>query len=400
MNHNRISTAVIGTVLAAGLSACASSNGNSSGDTSPDAGSEAFTKKACDVVDLATKGPVTSTAPSATEISADNIVAGAEWSGPDPAADRVAPPSGTKTIAVPVVTAASGSLMAYADGFDDAAQTLGWTTKVIDGKGTPAGFSGAFATALGMNPDALASDGIPNTFVGDYVAQAKERGLPTVLFGQSQDEKTPEQFDAVVPYPSIFQAVLQAYYVVCDSRGTAKVVYSWDPGYPVFVDALAASTAILKQCSGCEVLEVHDRDTATASDPTKYAADTTALLQKWKGKLGYLLTPYGLNIAAAATAVQSSGQEVKLLTMVGDESSRALVRQGLVEADVATADNWLGWAAMDQLLRVMAGKQPLPESRIGLPEMLITHDNAPAEGADIDWPTDYTSMYKKTWGLE
>lgn len=400
MDRNRISVAAVAAVLAAGLVACGRSGQSGANTSNADAASQALTAKACKLVEMATEGPVTSTASAAKDISIDNIVPGSEWRGPTRKSDAVNPPPGAKKVAIPIVTQASGSLVAYADGFTEAAKALGWTTKIVDGKGTPAGFSAAFTTALAMNPDAIASDAIPNTFVGPYLAQAKDRGLPTVLFGQSSDKGTAEQFDAVVPYPAVFQAALQAYYLICHSKGTAKVVYSWDPGYPVFKDALATSLAILKQCTSCEVLEVHDRDTATASDPTKYSADTTSLLQKWRGKVDYLLTPYGLNIAAAATAVQSSGLDVKLLTMVGDESSRALVSQGLVEADIATADKWLGWAAMDQLLRVMAGQKPLPEARIGLPEMIVTKTNAPAEGNDIDWPTDYAGMYKQTWGLE
>jgi ribose transport system substrate-binding protein len=320
-----------------------------------------------------------------------------QWEGPTRAQNPVNPPKGILKIAMPIVTMTSADSLQTADGFIAGAKSLDWKTNLIDGQGTPQGFSNAFATALAEKPNAIADITIPDTYVGPYILQTKQKKIPTVVISQSTDPKASEHFDVDVPYPGNFQAVLQAYYVICQSNGTAQVAYTWDPGYPSLVSELAVSMAIMKMCTGCKVLTVHYHDTATAENPNEYATDTSALLQKYGNNLQYLLTPYGVDLQSAAEAVKTSGFDTKLLTLNGDPSSIALVHQGLVEADVATSNGWLGMAGFDQLLRVMAGQQPLSEGKEGLPERLITQSSYPPGGV-VTWPVNYAHNYELVWG--
>jgi hypothetical protein len=62
---------------------------------------------------------------------------------------------------------------------------------------------------------------------------------------------------------------------------------------------------------------------------------------------------------------------------------------------------WAGWAAMDNIVRALAGKPTLGIAEQGLPVALYTQETTPesADSEDIAGLPDYAAKYEEAWGV-
>jgi ribose transport system substrate-binding protein len=101
-----------------------------------------------------------------------------------------------------------------------------------------------------------------------------------------------------------------------------------------------------------------------------------------------------------AQAIQSAGR-TKTLALVGTEGyapNIALIRgQNGEAADTPFDSNWLGWGAVDTVLRLLDHK-PAGYEGMGVQVIDPTHD-LPAAGQSYSAPVNYQELYKKAWGV-
>jgi ribose transport system substrate-binding protein len=322
----------------------------------------------------------------------DNIFSDTKWHGPTTAPS---PPTGKKLVIIPVVN--GGEPLLAAQGVEDAAKALGWTTTVIAGQGTPSSYQTAFQSALADKPDAIVLVSIPESQVGNYIPQARKAGIKMVE-ADGYPPSSGEKYDAYVTDMSGITGKVEAWYAIAKSNGTAQAVMFWDPSALSLAAGLAGAKAEFAKCSGCKVLQSFLVDSSEGANPTKESADVSSLLQKYGDKLQYLLTAYGFGLQSVATTVGSCNCSTQVLTKNGEQASLQLVKQGLVQVDSGTNSTWIGWAAVDQLIRVFAGQKPLGPFSEGLPLHIFTKSNLPPNNLWVP-AIDFKAKYKKIWGL-
>ncbi|MFB6395601.1 substrate-binding domain-containing protein [Polymorphospora lycopeni] len=366
--------------------------GDGGDSAAPGPVNDAYTEQAATLVEAGTDGLLFFEGNEA-DLTLDKIKVYQDWSGPT---ESVKPVPGAKLDII--VCRIGTSCEEVGKKAQSIAQSLGWTANIHDGQGNPEGFQKAFATAAANKPSAVITVAIPENQVADGIAELQKQNIPVV--GVSAiDEGGAVGYDANVSSRETFQAVLEVAKAVADSKGTAKAVFLWDVGYPHLVEALEASKRVLAGCTGCQLLEVRERTLAQAVDPIEMQNITTSLLQKHGNDLQYIFTPYGNGVESIIAALKAAGRDdVKVLSKNAEPERLGSVATGDQFADFGAVRGWNAYAAIDQVVRLLAGQEPLPDAEQGIPATIFVKDNAPADGV-VDWDSyvDYAQRYEQMW---
>jgi ribose transport system substrate-binding protein len=380
---------------------CGSDDSASGGGTDTAAsGQEAKTvASAKAVVDAGVKGLVAAKDPSTPELQLDPLSDFApvtKWTGPT---EPVKAPANKNVQVISCATVAP-ACRDLANGAVHAAQALGWKASYLDGKASIKGYTEAFQTALNRNPDAIVTVALPESQLQTYIARAHAKNIPVVGVTVTPEKiSNPKgHYDSYVTFREDSNALLEATWVINDSKGAAKVAFLWDRGYPFLVNQLNAARAVLKRCAGCKVEEVAYREFATAGDPVKTQQLATSLLQRHPD-VEYVLLPYGVNAQSVALAAKTLGRNVKVVSKNADATNVRLVHSGVLAAEVGSSTEWSGWGAIDDVVRLLNGQKPLGIAAHNVPLHYFVKSNAPASGTyDYTKFFDFKSEYLKLWG--
>ena len=388
----RLTSALIG-LAGLLLTASACGGGDGSGDSAA-AGpvNDAYTQQAAELIKTGTNGMLYFEG-AEKDITLDKIKAYKDWSGPT---QSVKPAAGAK---IDVIVCNIGtSCEEVGKKVQSIAQGLGWTAEILDGQGSPEGFQKAFSTAAANKPDAVITIAIPENQVADGIAELHKSSIPVVGVS-AVAEGGAESFDAHVSSRETFQAVLEVTKAIADSGGKAKAVFLWDVGYPHLVEALDTSRKVFEGCTGCQLLEVRERTLKQALDPIEMQNITTSLLQKYGNDLQYIFTPYGNGVESITAALQAAGRtDVKVMSKNAEPERLAAVAKGTQFADFGAVRGWNAYAAVDQVNRLLAKQEPLPDAEQGIPATVFDKTNAPADGK-VDWDkyVNYAERYTQMW---
>ena len=353
------------------------------------------------VVDAGVKGLVAAKDPSTPELQLDPLSDFApvtKWTGPT---EPVKAPANKNVQVISCATVAP-ACRDLANGAVHAAQALGWKASYIDGKASIAGYTEAFQTALNRNPDAIVAVALPESQLQTYIARAHARDIPVVGVTVTPEKiSNPKgHYDSYVTFREDSNALLEATWVINDSKGTAKVAFLWDRGYPFLVNQLKAAQAVLKRCTGCKIEEVAYREFATAGNPVRTQQLATSLLQRHPD-VEYIMLPYGVNAQSVALAAKSLGRNVKVVSKNADPTNVRLVHSGVLAAEVGSSTEWSGWGAIDDVIRLLDGQKPLGIAAHNVPLHYFVKSNAPASGTyDYTKFFDFKSEYLKLWGRQ
>ena len=395
--------------LSLAISACGGSGdgtGGSSGGESSSAGEESEgsgsavnpalgeTAGAKALIERALKGSVYTSVENLEEATPEDFKSAATWTGPTSAPEV----EEGKNLQI-VVCLFGTACQTGGEAAKEAAEKMGWTAELIDGKGTPEGAAQGMATALSKQPDGIVTVSIPEGQVSDKLAEAKAEGIPVVTIADANEEH--DGYDAFVTRQELETSMLEAWYAIADSNGKAKVVFLWDSGYQHLVEGLDLATKILEACEGCKVLHTYSRTLATATNPTAMEQLTSSILKRYGNEVEYILTPYGFGVSPVLSAARTAGSDVKVLSKNAQSENLELVAAGEQTADFGSSIEWWGWAAIDQLRRLIAGEEPLPDAKEGLSLRAFNVSNAPADG-EVDWldPVNFKAEYEKIWGVK
>jgi ribose transport system substrate-binding protein len=390
--------AVTGGLLQVGCGSDDSSSGGGT-DTAASGQESQVVASAKAVVDAGTKGLVASKDPSTPELQLDPLSDFApvtKWTGPT---EPVKAPANKNVQVISCATVAP-ACRDLANGAVHGAQALGWKASYIDGKASIKGYTEAFQTALNRNPDAIVTVALPESQLQTYIARAHAKNIPVVGVTVTPEKiSNPKgHYDSYVTFREDSNALLEATWVINDSKGKAKVAFLWDRGYPFLVNQLNAAQKVLKRCTGCKVEEVAYREFATAGDPVKTQQLATSLLQR-NPDVEYVLLPYGVNAQSVALAAKTLGRNVKVVSKNADPTNVRLVHSGVLAAEVGSSTEWSGWGAIDDVVRLLNGQKPLGIAAHNVPLHYFVKSNAPASGTyDYTKFFDFKSEYLKLWG--
>ena len=369
------------------LSACSqgtTSAGASSSTTAGGASSSTTAASGCPSV-------VTQAKAAVDAASAQN----ATWNGPTTGPKAVA----NKTVVYVAQSMQNPGVAGVATGLQAAASTIGWTLKVIDGQGTPAGIQNAFNQALSLKPDGIIIGGFDPNTTADQVKQANSENIPLVgwqALANPGPSTSPKIFTNVTTKVSDV-AKISADYIIAQSNGNAGVVIFTDLSIPFAAGKSQMIQTELKTCPSINILKYDNIPLADVAN--RMPTETSALLSSLGSKWTYSVAINDVYFEDATAAFRQAGLTAATAPVnvgAGDGDAAALTRIRTGDFQAATVPSPLrseGWQLIDELNRAFSGQ---PASGYVPQIHLSTKANSTA---DNFWdPTGYQAAYQKIWG--
>ena len=303
----------------------------------------------------------------------------------------VAAPSGKKIGAVTCSSQGYGCVQGGL-GVQEAGKALGWNVTVADGKGDPATWNSAIQQAVTAKADGIVLLAVDPALVAGALAKAKAAGIPVVSTFIPKLGAT-----AVDGYASTDHAQggkILADWIIKDSGGKAKVLMLDEKAFPELVKRNTALLDELKAaCPGCTVADTVEFNIGTMA--SQLAGAVTSSLQRHPD-VTYVVAPFDSAGIFAGQGIRSAGAtaRVKMVGAEGDPNGIQGVQSGGQAVDLATVPPWGGWAAVDLLVRHMAGS---PVETAELPQRLFDKSNVPS-GKGWSGDVDYKASYRELWG--
>ena len=100
------------------------------------------------------------------------------------------------------------------------------------------------------------------------------------------------------------------------------------------------------------------------------------------------------------TAIETAGlgEQVKLISLLGNEQNLEFIRNEEVQAADGSYDElYVGWAVVDQALRVLDGQKPFEPQGENIPFQLVDATNLPPEGQAYKAPFEFRPEFEKLW---
>jgi ribose transport system substrate-binding protein len=324
-----------------------------------------------------------------------------EFQGPT---EPAAAPEGIKLALIPCSASLTGCLHP-AESAAKAAEVLGWEATQYDGGGNPRQQNTMILNAVSAGSDVIITVSVDGSLVQQGLAAAKEAGIPVISISNGQGSPNPVytppegqvgyDVDVSVDYMALGRAA--ADWLIAESGGTGHFLIMGDKEFP---SVELTQVGLLEELAKCTTCTVDPVVYFTASQlPTEVANMTVNYLQTHPD-IKYMWSPYDPAAAAQVPAIKQAGLDVELISVVAAPQNLDFIAQGNVQAaDLAEGNDYLGWAGVDQAIRLLNG-QPLAEPHgEGTPYALLDKTNLP-EGGVWTTPFDYQSAFKKLWGVE
>lgn len=283
-----------------------------------------------------------------------------------------------------------------------AAEKLGWSLTVIDGKGSPSTWVSGFNQAIALNPNGIAifadakslqdpiktAVGKEITVIGLHAASLPGPQPDLNLFVNIQED--PREIGKA-----------EADWAIADSNGTAKVVVITHNEYQIAKTKSDATRDAIQACSGCKVLD--DANFPASEAAQRMPQLTTSWIQRFG--LPIYITSVGDNdLDFAIPSLRSAGvtpDQAKLIGADGNRSAYERIRKGKQYQTVTVSEpiELQAYQAVDEFNRAF---NKAPPSGFVQPPYLVTAQNVGSQGGDKDIfvpENDYKARYLKLWGV-
>jgi ABC-type sugar transport system substrate-binding protein len=293
-----------------------------------------------------------------------------------------------------------------AEGIQQAAELLGWTVQVFDGKGDPVEWNKAATQAINSGVDAIvlaAADPVPMKASLDLAA---EKGIAVGTTGVGISAGSGVAFDVGADYG--YWGLALGSWIVADSQGSAQLLQTIDKEFASQLDIVDQMNQVVSTCSGCKVVATEQFTVADLGNGLGPRIAQT--LQRYPD-VNYVNGAYDSAAADMVPAIKNAGlgDRVSLVSCVGSPQNLGFVKDGDVQkVDMVQDDIYLGFAAVDQLNRIFAGedlwKTPGETNdkliyTEGAPSKLLNAENVGDPNTPWVAENDYVNQYKKIWGV-
>jgi len=282
------------------------------------------------------------------------------WTGP-----TSGPPAQKhKSIVVVASDLTNTGVLRVANAITQAAKTIGWSVKVLNGAGTTSGLQQALNQALADKPSGIVDDGYDFTTVTSLEAQIHAHGIPQVAWnGGPIPGPAPADhifYNVAVSAPEI--ARIAADYAIARSDGKAHVVIFTDNEFAVAEAKANDMRADIEACKTCKVLAYEN--TPIADVTSRVPPLTSALLQHFGKQWTYSLAINDNYFEAMAPALAQDGvskanEPVNISAGDGSPDAFQRIRTGNGQAaTVAAPLSEQGWQVVDEMNRAFAHRPP------------------------------------------
>lgn len=341
-----------------------------------------------------------STAPRAADLgSYENTVNAASavppWNGPTDAASA---PKDKYLVGVSCTWALAGCRI-LAQGAEHAAQRLGWRVKTIV-VNNPTGYDEAVQTAINSGANAIALTGVDQALIAGGLAMAKKKNIPVVSIYQYN--KGGEYGVAIDVHPDgelIGRLLADA--AIVNHKGEVHALFLQDAEFSLPVTVLAAVKKELDACKVCKISYAEPINFTASTVGTTLPNRVVAALRR-DPKINTIFLGFDPPAALVVPALDAAGfrGKVTMYSQLGNAGPLALVRDdNIFVGDASSSEEWGGWAAVDEIIRLMDGK-PLVEENI--PVRLFTSDDVkdlpPAGEVWSGTEAGFREHYLELWG--
>jgi ABC-type sugar transport system substrate-binding protein len=293
-----------------------------------------------------------------------------------------------------------------AQGAAEAAKALGWTTTMYDGKGDPITENAVVTQAINAGANAIITVGVDPAQIGSALALAKSKNIPVGSITQGIAPGNGIAYDIGADY--VLSGKIMGSWIITDSVGKAVVLPTSDKEFASTYTLVNSAVATLKTCKTCVV------------NPTQYFVGSdigAGLGQRIAGtlqrltKVNYVIGAFDPAVGVMVPAINNAGlgKRVKIISNVGLTQNLGFIASGNVQAaDVVYDNTYEGYAAVDQMIRVLDGKpiwsnpavkDPRFTSNEGVPQHLITKKNVGDPSKPWTASNQGVQKYLKLWGL-
>jgi ribose transport system substrate-binding protein len=270
-------------------------------------------------------------------------------------------------------------------------------------QGTPAEWIRGINQAIAVKASAILLDALDPRLVAPQVAAAKAAGIPVVsaqFYDLSQVSSASSDLAAVRADNFTEAAKLEADQAIKDTNGQADVVVVENEEQ---LSTLAMLTSLKAEfAANCPACKVKYINVPSSDWATKIQTEVQSAIVADPG-VNYVIPiydPMSQFVIPAITAT-SKTNKIHIATFNGIPAVLALVASGPdVKMDVGENMEWLAYANLDEIFRVMLGQPALTNEKTAL--RVFTTDNIADTGNppafNKGFGTDYTTGYSALWG--
>jgi len=322
-----------------------------------------------------------------------DLMAPVTWEGP-----TSSPPIAQgKHIAVIPCSMAGEGCARPAAAFIEAADKVGWETTLLDPEGDPAKLAAAYRQAVTLRVDGIFNVSNTSEQVGNALVQAREAGIEVVT-QSGQEPPSPDTWSADIYERNAEMGTALAAYLGLNYP-EAKILMVNDSEFNSVRDNLIAfAEGLPYYCPDCQIVDHLDFsivDMATTM-PTRVKA---ALLAK--PEIDWVFGAYDAASGFIVPAIQQAGlsDKVHLFSWSGDPRNCDFIAKGEVQVfTVARNLEWCGYAALDQMNRLLNDQPIFEPGHENLGTKLMDKTNIPADtSGPWDGDCDFRSEYMKIW---
>jgi len=274
----------------------------------------------------------------------------------------------------------------------------GIKTKLLDGMGLPSEWSRQTSEAVAQNAGAIIDSGEATELLAGPLKDVAAAKIPFVEAINDVNAAPETGVGARVVVDFGHSGEIQAAYAIAQSQGQGSVLILGDDEFPTEARRVQAQVQYFKDnCPGCKVT-VKNEQLATLA--TSVPADTQSILRA-NPDIKWILPAYDY---LGGFVVQGLTQgAITGVSVVGADAVSQQLDQiragGAYVADAGETPVWCGWAAADEIMRLMLGKSVSNEE---IPVRLFTKANLTSASNDPAslFATDFETPLLKLWGLQ
>lgn len=287
-------------------------------------------------------------------------------------------------------------------GFEEAARAAGMKPVKFDGKGQTKEFTRGIEQAVGAGAGAIALISIDTRFVSGAVKRAQAAKVPIVGVLNVDARAKPDPGtagEATIDYTGSGE-LLSAFAVKNTKGGAVHALYSDTSEFRVMgYLKTGIYNGMKRYCPGCDVSSF---DTQIANFKTQLPTLTQSQLKR-NPDTNWLFPAFDAQSVFVVPAIKQAGasDKVRVGSINAVKANLDLIKKGdLQVVDVGNPNGWLGWAAVDRMLRAMSGAPPAVSQvpiKLFDKENLTGVDTSNEEG--LFKGADFRAEYKKLWKL-
>jgi ribose transport system substrate-binding protein len=287
-------------------------------------------------------------------------------------------------------------------GVEEAAGAIGWRTRAIDGRGTPAGYVGAVEQAISRKVDGIVLVAMPVPLLQGQIEKAAGAGIPTtaILPALPDGDAEPQEFGLFdwVSADHAHQGRVLGQWVASDAPGGAKAIRLTSPEFPDLTRESEQFEAALKQAGDHhEVVETIESPVTDLFGGPQGVQRLAAALRKHRDLThAFILSESWSQIWLQAKKL-TGRTDVVGLGSDGDVSV-PLVAKGEPLVMIGPDTLSYGWYAVDSMIRAF-NDRPAIGGYTPRSQLVDTSNAKDVEGEGITAGYDFRAAWRTLWGV-